>query len=66
MAWRLRRVAAGLRQVDVAARVGISATRMSAIERGEEDPSDGEIALLERILPPLDLEPNASAIAESR
>lgn len=51
--WKLRRVAAGLRQQDVAARVGISTTRYSAIERGDQDPSDLDRKLIERILPPL-------------
>jgi transcriptional regulator with XRE-family HTH domain len=51
--WKLRRVAAGYRQQDVASRAGISTTRYSAIERGEQEPSDLDRKLLERILPPL-------------
>ena len=49
--WKLRRVAAGLRQQDVARSVGISTTRYSAIERGEEDPTDMDRMLIEKTLP---------------
>jgi transcriptional regulator with XRE-family HTH domain len=49
--WKLRRVAAGLRQQDVARSVGISTTRYSAIERGEEDATEMDCILIERILP---------------
>ena len=51
--WKLRRVAAGKRQQDVAAQVGISTTRYSAIERGEQEPTDLESGLIERLLPEL-------------
>lgn len=53
MIWRLRRVAAGLRQQDVAIRAGITTTRLSAIERGEQEPSDLDRKLIERLLPEL-------------
>ena len=53
MIWRLRRVAGGLRQQDLAARAGISATRLSAIERGELEPSELDRKVLERLLPAL-------------
>ena len=53
MRWRLRRIAAGLRQRDVAARAGIPPTRLSAIERGEQQASDLDRKLLERLLPDL-------------
>jgi transcriptional regulator with XRE-family HTH domain len=53
MIWRLRRVAAGLRQQDIASRAGISTTRLSAIERGEQEPSDLDRNSIERLLPEL-------------
>ena len=53
MIWRLRRVAAGLRQQDIAARAGMATTRLSAIERGEREPSSLERRLIDRILPEL-------------
>ena len=40
--WKLRRIAAGMRQQDLAAEAGMSATRYSAIERGEAEPSESE------------------------
>jgi transcriptional regulator with XRE-family HTH domain len=49
--WKLRRIAAGLRQQDVASRVGVSVTRYSAIERGEREPSELDARLIERALP---------------
>jgi DNA-binding XRE family transcriptional regulator len=51
--WKLRRIAAGLRQQDIALRSGISTTRYSAIERGERVPSELEARLIDRFLPPL-------------
>jgi transcriptional regulator with XRE-family HTH domain len=51
LGWKLRRIAAGLRQQDVALQVGISTTRYSAIERGELKPSDLDLKLIERTLP---------------
>jgi len=53
MMWRLRRIAAGLRQQDVADRVGITTTRLSAIERGEQEPSELDRKSIERVLPDL-------------
>ena len=53
LGWKLRRIAAGLRQQDVAAQAGMSTTRYSAIERGELHASDSDITHLERALPPL-------------
>jgi len=53
--WKLRRIACGLRQVDLARRVGISTTRLSLIEREELEPSNLDRALLEKELPPLDV-----------
>jgi DNA-binding XRE family transcriptional regulator len=52
--WKLRRIACGLRQVDLARRVGISTTRLSLIEREELEPSDLDRTLIERELPSLD------------
>jgi len=49
--WKLRRVAAGLRQIDVARNVGITPTRLSQLERGEVEPSPLDVRLLERELP---------------
>jgi len=51
--WKLRRIAAGYRQQDIAARVGISSTRYSALERGEAEPTEWEIEAIEKLLPPL-------------
>jgi transcriptional regulator with XRE-family HTH domain len=58
--WRLRRVAADLRQQDVARRVGISTTRYSAIERGEQEPTALERSLVERVLPELPIRTEVS------
>lgn len=49
--WKLRRIAAGLRQQDVASQVGISTTRYSAYERGELKPSALDAQLIESTLP---------------
>lgn len=51
--WKLRRVASGFRQLDVSRATGISMTRYSGIERGEQDPTELETRLIERFLPPL-------------
>lgn len=51
--WKLRRVAAGIRQQDIALRAGMSTTRYSAIERGEYVPSELEARLIDQLLPPL-------------
>jgi transcriptional regulator with XRE-family HTH domain len=56
LAWKLRRIAAGIRQQDLALRAGMSTTRYSSIERGERTPSDLETRLIEQFLPPLVLE----------
>ena len=53
LGWKLRRVAASLRQQDVASLACISTTRYSAIERGEVQPSALDIELIERALPHL-------------
>ena len=53
LVWKLRRIAAGMRQQDVASRAGISTTRYSAFERGELEPSDTDVEYIERILPRL-------------
>jgi transcriptional regulator with XRE-family HTH domain len=62
MIWRLRRVTAGLRQQDIAGRAGITTTRLSAIERGELEPSDLDRKLIERLLPEIP----AVGLAEAR
>jgi len=51
--WKLRRIAAGIRQQDIALRAGMSTTRYSAIERGEQLPSEQEKRLIEQLLPPI-------------
>jgi DNA-binding XRE family transcriptional regulator len=51
--WKLRRIAAGYRQRDIASRVGISSTRYSALERGEAEPKEWETQAVEKVLPPL-------------
>lgn len=56
LGWKLRRTAAGIRQQDVARRVGISTTRYSAIERDEQEPTTLEVQLIEDCLPSLPLE----------
>ncbi len=50
--WKLRRVAADLRQQDVANSAGISTTRYSCIERGDHQPTELESGLIEQALPP--------------
>ncbi len=54
-AWRVRRVAAGLRQLDVCLASGISQARYSALERCEAEPTEAERREIERILPHLPL-----------
>lgn len=51
--WKIRRIAAGFRQQDLAARAGMTSTRYSAIERGELEPSEADVEFIERVLPPL-------------
>lgn len=51
--WKLRRVAACIRQRDVASRAGLTVARYGGIERGEIKPSDEERRSIEAILPPL-------------
>ena len=51
--WKLRRIAAGYRQQDIAVRIGISSTRYSALERGEARAKEWEIGAIEKLLPPL-------------
>ena len=51
--WKLRRIASGFRQQDVAARIGVTNSRYSALERGEAEPKNWEISAVEELLPPL-------------
>ena len=51
--WKLRRVAACIRQQDVARRAGLTVARYGGIERGEIEPSDEERRAIDGILPPL-------------
>jgi len=53
LSWKLRRVASGIRQQDIASRAGIATTSYSAIERGEKPPTELEVRLIEQFLPPL-------------
>lgn len=61
LSWRVRRVAHGLRQIDVALGCGISATAYSLFERGEKTPTRLDCALIERMLPPLPAEAKTPA-----
>ena len=51
--WRLRRVAAGFRQLDVSLAAGISQTRYCALERGEAEATEAEREEIDRVLPAL-------------
>ena len=62
--WKLRRIAAGYRQQDVAARIGVSGTRYSALERGEVDPKQWEREAVERLLPALPATKTAMAVED--
>ena len=53
MAWKIRRVAAGIRQQDLASRAGMTSTRYSAIERGDLQPTSADVEHIERVLPAL-------------
>jgi DNA-binding XRE family transcriptional regulator len=53
LSWKLRRIAAGYRQQDVASSVGISATCYSSLERGDVSPAEWELRTIENLLPPL-------------
>jgi hypothetical protein len=53
--WKLRRIATGYRQQDIAIRIGVSGTRYSALDRGEVEPKEWESQALEKLLPPLEL-----------
>ncbi|MDP9158739.1 MAG: helix-turn-helix domain-containing protein [Acidobacteriota bacterium] len=67
LGWKLRRVAAFIRQQDAARRVGLTLARYGGIERGEIEPRDEERRRIENFLPQLPVEirrPEAS-IAES-
>jgi len=51
--WKLARIAAGFRQQDIAARIGVSSTRYSMLERGEAVAKEWEIQAVEKLLLPL-------------
>ncbi len=51
--WRLRRVAAGFRQLDICLATGISQTRYSALERAEAEATKAEQEEIDRVLPAL-------------
>ena len=53
MNWKLRRIAAGFRQQDLAPLLGMSASRYSAIERGDLKATDEESVRIEKALPGL-------------
>jgi transcriptional regulator with XRE-family HTH domain len=48
--WRVKRVALGLRQRDVADHAGISQARYSQLERGEDLPNEAEQRAIDRAL----------------
>ena len=50
LAWKLKRVAMGLRQLDVAARAKISQSQYCHLERGDALPTDGEREAIEAVL----------------
>lgn len=64
MIWKLRRVAAGMRQQDLAGRAGMATTRYSAIERGELEPTSADVEHIEHVLPPLSAEILKTVVAE--
>jgi len=51
--WKLRRIAAGLRQEDIARECGLPRTRYNLIERGLRRATEFEQELIERELPEL-------------
>jgi transcriptional regulator with XRE-family HTH domain len=53
LSWKLRRIAAGYRQQDVAFNIGMSASRYSSLERGDANPAEWEVEAIEKLLPPL-------------
>jgi transcriptional regulator with XRE-family HTH domain len=61
LTWKLRRIAAGWRQLDIARKIGLSITRYSEIERGVRTATALEERLIESELPPL-----AASLAETR
>ena len=65
LVWKLRRVAAGMRQQDLASRAGMAATRYSAIERGELEPSPSDMKYIEAALPALPPELVAQILSAS-
>ena|ERR1700733_4290779 len=60
--WKLRRVAAGLRQSDVGPKAGISTSRYSAIERGDARPTPQDREHIEGVLPQLPKDAVASTV----
>lgn len=50
---KLRRIAAGMRQLDVCLGAGTSQARYSTFERGEAEPTETERQEFKRILPAL-------------
>jgi hypothetical protein len=51
--WKLRRIAAGLRQQDIARECGLPLTRYNLIERGLRAATEFERELIEKELPKL-------------
>jgi transcriptional regulator with XRE-family HTH domain len=50
LSWRVRRVVLGLRQRDVAVRVGISQAKYSLLERDEATPTTAERKTIDQVL----------------
>lgn len=60
--WKLRRVAARWRLLDLYLKTGITTTRLSLIEQGRRAPTKLEARVIEQALPPLPhLAPNRKA-----
>jgi transcriptional regulator with XRE-family HTH domain len=64
--WKLRRVAACIRQQDVARRAGLTLARYGGIERGEIEPRAEERRSIEAALPPLPPLPTTDAQPSER
>ena len=50
LSWRVRRAVLGLRQRDVAIRVGVSQAKYSLLERGEARPTTAERKTIDQVL----------------
>lgn len=62
--WKLRRIAFGFRQQDLASILGMSASRYSAIERGDLEATSEETINIERLLPDLPVNPSVKNVMD--